>query len=95
MATTVGLVHLEFHVPQTTSLKDKRRAVKSFKDRLANRYNVSVAEVDAQDDRRRAILAAAVVAGEKHYLQGVVQKIVNDARLDREMVLTAHEVEWL
>lgn len=95
MATTVGLIHLEFHIPQAMSLKDKRRAVKSFKDRLANAYNVSVAEVDAMNDRRRGILAVAVVANEKGYLDRVVQRILQLARTDREMALACHQIEWL
>jgi uncharacterized protein YlxP (DUF503 family) len=95
MATTVGLIHLEFHIPQAACLKDKRRAVKSFKDRLAHAFNVSVAEVASLDEWRRGVLAAAVVANDKHYLETVVQKIVNTAMTDREMILAHHEVQWL
>ena len=40
MKTSLGLLHLEFHVLQAASLKDKRRLVKSFKDRVAGRFNV-------------------------------------------------------
>ena len=64
MATTVGLVHLRFHIAQAMSLKDKRRVIKSFKDRLTNSHNVSVAEVDAQNDRRQAVLAIAMAGSD-------------------------------
>jgi uncharacterized protein YlxP (DUF503 family) len=95
MATTVGLIHLEFHIPQASCLKDKRRFLKSFKDRLAHAFNASVAEVDAMDLWRRGVIAVAVVANDKHYLETVVQKIVNMAMTDREMILTRQEVQWL
>jgi uncharacterized protein YlxP (DUF503 family) len=95
MATTVGLLHLEFHVAQAMSLKDKRRAVKSFKDRVAHAHNVSVAEVDAQDLHRRAVVAVAMVGNDRRYLEGALQKIANMAERDREMILLDHEVEWL
>lgn len=95
MPTTVGLIHLEFHIPQAACLKDKRRVLKSFKDRLAHAFHVSVAEVDAMDLWRRGVLAVAVVANDKHYLETVVQKIVNAAATDREMILARHEVQWL
>ena len=45
MTTTLGMMHIDLHVPQAGSLKDKRRIVKGFKDRVASRFNVSVAEV--------------------------------------------------
>ena len=95
MATTVGLLHLRLHVAQAHSLKDKRRIVKSFKDRLANRNNVSVAEVDAQDSHKTAVLAVAMVGSDVDYVQGALQKIVNGAAMGRDWVLVDHEVELL
>jgi len=95
MKTSLGLLHLEFHILQATSLKDKRRLVKSFKDRIARRFNVSIAEVDAQDSRRRAILVVAMVGSDPAYLAGALQKIVNAATMHRDMILAASEVEWL
>jgi len=95
MATTVGLLHLEFRVAQAASLKDKRRAVKSFKDRVAHAHNVSVAEVDAQDNHRRAVLAVAMVGNDRRYVEGALQQITNAAGKHRDMILIDHEVEWL
>jgi hypothetical protein len=94
MKTSLGLLHLEFHVLQAASLKDKRRLVKSFKDRVAGRFNVSIAEVDALDSRQRAVLAVAVVGGDRAYLAGALQQIVNAAAGNRNMILSASEVEW-
>jgi uncharacterized protein YlxP (DUF503 family) len=77
------------------SLKDKRRAVKGFKDRLAARHNVSVAEVDGLDDRRSAVLAIAMVGNEKRYVEGALQAIVNAASTHRDMILLDRQLEWL
>ena len=57
---TVCVLHLELSIPDAFSLKDKRRVVKSLKDRIAHGQNVSVAEVGALDEHRRAILAVAM-----------------------------------
>ena len=95
MATTVGLVHLKFHVVQAMSLKDKRRVIKSYKDRLSNSRNVSVAEVDAQDNRRIAVLAVAMAGSDRAYVEGALQKIVNAAEQHRDMVLIDHEIELM
>ena len=95
MNTTLGLLHLEFHIFQAASLKDKRRLVKSFKDRMAGRFNVSIAEVGALDSRRRAVLAVAMVGNDHAYVAGALQRIVNAASGHRDMVLAASETEWL
>lgn len=95
MATTAGLLHLEFHVVQAGSLKDKRRMLKSFKDRLGRNHNVSVAEVDAQDNRRRAVLAVAMVGNDRRYVEGAMQRIINAAACNRDMILIDSELQWL
>jgi len=95
MTTTLGLVHLEFHVAQAASLKDKRRLVKGFRDRVASRFNVSIAEVDALDSRRRAVLAVAMVGNDRRYIEGALQRITNAAAGHRDMILTESQTEWL
>ncbi len=91
----LGLMHLELHVPQANSLKDKRRIIKGFKDRLGCRYNVSVAEVGGLDTHRRATLAVAMVGNDRRYVEGALQKIQNMAATHRDMILVEQDIEWL
>ncbi|HWO87527.1 MAG TPA: DUF503 domain-containing protein [Gemmatimonadales bacterium] len=68
----VGVARWELFLAGSQSLKDKRRVVKSLKDRLQARYGVSAAEVDHQDLWQRASLAAAVVSGEPSHVEQVL-----------------------
>ena len=95
MATTVGLVHMELRIAEAASLKDKRRAIRSFKDRLRNTWNVSVAEVDRLDNRQLAVLAVAMVSKDRRYLEGALQKLVNATAAEREISLVDYELELL
>ena len=60
----VGVLRLSFSIVGATSLKDKRRVVRSFKERVANRFRVSVAEVGELDNPRFAWIGVAVVSNE-------------------------------
>ena len=80
---------------QARSLKDKRRVIKSFKDRLARNNKVSVAEVDAQDSHQTAVLAVAMVGSDAGYVQGALQRIVNAASMSRDWIMVDHEIELL
>ena len=91
----MGLVHMELRIAEAVSLKDKRRAIRSFKDRLRNTWNVSVAEVDRLDNHRLAVLAVAMVSKDRRYLEGALQKIVNAAAGERELSLLDYEMELL
>ncbi len=58
----VGIMQFELLVPWAESLKDKRRVVRSVKDRLHRQHLVSVAEVSHQEIHNVAVLGVAVVS---------------------------------
>ncbi|MFC1481634.1 DUF503 domain-containing protein [Candidatus Neomarinimicrobiota bacterium] len=60
----IALLRARIDIPQAMSLKDKRRVVKSIKDRVSGKMNVSVAEVGDHDIWNRAELAFVTVANE-------------------------------
>ena len=57
----VGVATADLHIPHASSLKEKRRVVKSLLDRVAHKYRVSAAEVEYQDLHQRAQLGFALV----------------------------------
>ena len=71
----IGQLHLELHLPAAQSLKQKRSVIKSLKDRLRNKYNVSVAEVDYLDKWQRAKLAIVMVSSDRGPLESGFQSI--------------------
>jgi uncharacterized protein YlxP (DUF503 family) len=91
----IGVLQLELSIGDAMSLKDKRRAVKSVKDRIAHGHNVSIAEVGALDEHRRAILGVAMVSNDVRYVQGALDKIVDFVRRVPNVDLTDYQIEVL
>ena len=89
----VGLIQLELSIPWANSLKDKRHAIKGLKPRLHSRFNVSAAEVGANDEYQIAILGIAAVANDVQFLQSVCQKVVNFVEEHTETNLEDYTVE--
>jgi uncharacterized protein YlxP (DUF503 family) len=89
----VGTLRLRLLVRDSRSLKDKRQVLKSIKDRLRNRFNVSVAEVDALDDHRLAVLGVAMVGNEAHPLKVALGQIVEALRSHPVAEFLDHEME--
>ena len=69
----VGVIGWDLEIPGCQSLKEKRRVVKSLKDRLHDRFNVSVAETSHQEVWQRAELTAAVVATDRRHADSVLE----------------------
>ena len=71
----VAVLKISLSIPQAGSLKDKRRVIKSIKDRLRNGFNVSVAEVGDQDLWKSAKLGVAAVSESSAYANGVLSRV--------------------
>lgn len=73
----IGSLILEIYLPQAHSLKEKRMIVKSLKEKLRNKFNVSVAEVDNQDSWQSAVIAVVTVAPDRKHLDKILQSVIN------------------
>ena len=84
---------MQVSVFDAMTLKDKRRVIKSLKERLSNRFNVSVAEVGSLDHRQQAQLGVAIVGNDRQFVTSCLDKIVDYVRLDRGASLVDYEEE--
>lgn len=71
----VGLISWQLSLPGCRSLKEKRMVIRSLRDRVRHRFNVSVAETDHQDVWTRAEISVAVVAGDRRFADSVLDKV--------------------
>ena len=76
----VGSLRVRLFLREARSLKDKRQVLLSIKDRLKDRFNVSVAEVEAHDHRQMAVLGVAMVGSETAHVRTTLQQIVEALR---------------
>ena len=91
----IGVLQLELSIGDAMSLKDKRRVVKSLKDRIAHGHNVSIAEVGALDQHRRAILGLAMVSNDARYVQGALSRIVDFVKVKGNVDLVDYQIDLL
>jgi len=82
----VKVLTVDLLIPGSSSLKEKRFVLKSLKERLRSRFNVSVAEVDYQDKWQRTMLAVAIVGSDRESVDGTCSQV-------RRFVEGDHRVE--
>jgi len=75
----IGVLTLELHLPEAQSLKDKRHWVRGLKERLRNRHNVAVAEIDFQDVWKRGLVAAVTVSNSRAHCEQVLEAVERSA----------------
>ena len=86
---SVALCRLTLRLPENGSLKGKRQVLKSIQQRLRNRFNVSVAEVEHNELWQLAGLEIGAVSNSDAHAREIVTKAVDylaELRLDVEIV---------
>lgn len=83
----IGVLRLVFQIPGAASLKDRRRVVKSFKDRVKARFPVSIAEVGDLERYQVATLGVAIVANDATRCQEVLSAVSRAAEQANDAVL--------
>lgn len=71
----VGVCRLVLHLRDNDSLKGKRRVLKSILDRTRSKFNAAVAEVEANDDHKRAVIGVAVIGNDAAHVDSMMSKI--------------------
>ena len=70
----VSMIQLVFEIPDVDSIKEKRRIIRSVKDKLRRRFNMSVAEVDLLDSLSFGHLGGAFVSNSRVFGESVMHK---------------------
>jgi hypothetical protein len=91
----IGVLTLDIVVETSHSLKEKRHVVKSLKDRLRERFNVAVAEIDGLDSWQHAVVAAVTVSNDKVHAEKILSAVEAHAESVLAGSLTGTSIEWL
>ena len=91
----VGVCRIKLRLPESSSLKDKRRVIKSIKDQVRNRFEVSIAEVEDQDLWQIATLGACCISNDSRHTNEVLSRVIDfieNAHFDIEVLDTHTEI---
>ena len=76
----VATLTIELGIEHAQSIKDRRQAVRSLKDKLRHNFNISVAELDEAHVWNRATLGVAAISKSSAYLAGQLREVEEAAR---------------
>lgn len=91
----VGVLKLTLFLPENHSLKGKRGVIKKIKARVANTFNVSIAECDAHDLWQRAVLGISRVGTDAAEVESALRQVVQFVDSLQLAELGREEIEFL
>jgi uncharacterized protein YlxP (DUF503 family) len=86
---------VELLIPNSRSLKDKRRVVRSVIDRMRHRFRVAAAEVEDNDVHNLAVLGFAAVSNDARHARSIMSNVLEFLRNSPHALVGDHEVEIL
>ena len=91
----IGILKLELHIPASNSLKHKRMILNSFKGKLRNNFNISIAEIGGLDKWQRTVIAVCQVGADKSYIHGTMDRVLKFVESFNGADLINNEMEML
>jgi len=76
----IATLTLDLAIEHAQSLKDRRQAVRSLKEKLGHAFNISIAELDDATTWNRATLGIAAISSSSAYLAGQLREVESAAR---------------
>jgi len=89
----IGICTLHLRLLESRSLKEKRRVIKSIKDRIRNKFNVSIAEIERLDQWQWATLGVACVSNDAKFTNSILSNIVDFINGAHMVELVDYEIE--
>jgi len=89
----IGILQLELALGEAENLRDKRKILRSLKDKWHHHHNVSVAEVEYQDDPGAALLGVVMVGSDARQLESSLSKLVEHVKRERNADLQDFRIE--
>jgi uncharacterized protein YlxP (DUF503 family) len=91
----VGTLCIKVVMSSSRSLKDKRRIIKSLKDRIRNKFNVSVSETGSQDNHRCSEISVAMVGTDRQYVNSALSSLINFFRFFPQIELIDYDLDLI
>ncbi len=91
----LGVLLLELHIPDSQSLKAKRKVILSLKTRIRNKFNVSVAEVGDLDKWQRSVFGVSALSGDQKIVENMLKEVVEFAHKDFAVDVISAKVDYL
>jgi len=90
---TVGALRVELFISNSDSLKAKRSVIKAMKDRIGNKFNVSISEVDDHDKWQKTVFGIACVGPDKRHVNEVLDKVMDFIRGNGDVQVLDYQME--
>ncbi|MCJ8329561.1 MAG: DUF503 domain-containing protein [Lentisphaeria bacterium] len=90
----LGILRIELDIDYAQSLKDKRSVLNRIKDRMKNKFNVSIAEVGSNEIWNYADIAIAHVSNDQRFSNQVLDKVIDHIEKIKDCEIADYSMDF-
>lgn len=91
----IGTCSVQLYLSESGSLKRKRQFLNRIKDRVRNKFNVSIAEIKDNDLWQRTTLGISTVANDKRFINEILSKVIKLIEGENGVEVLDYQIEIL
>lgn len=92
----IGVLKIDLVIPIDETIKERRNVIRSIKDMVRKKFNVSIAETtDDTEITGRAELGIVAVSGDSGHLQSVLNNVLNLIENYYSEMIADYQLDWL
>ena len=91
----IGVLLFALYIPSAQSLKEKRMVLKSLKDKMRRKFNVSIAELDQDDKWQLATCGISMIGNDQRYIDSCLQNILSYIESMNGAEISDYHIEFL
>jgi uncharacterized protein YlxP (DUF503 family) len=89
----IGTCSIQLYFSESGSLKRKRQFIKRIKDRVRNKFNVSIAEIKDNELWQRTTLGVSTIANDKRFINEILSKVVQLIQGENGVEVLDYQIE--
>lgn len=91
----IGLLQLNIHIPDSHSLKDKRRKISKLKWGLRKEFNVSISELGERENCQTVLLGVLLLGRKTNYVNKMLNKIIKYVKKFRKFQVIDYDIQMM
>ncbi len=91
----IGVCKIILSIPESFSLKDKRRIKRSIVEKVRNKFNVSISEIEAQDSLKELVLGISYISTDSNQIYRVFSDVIKLVEKEKDGFIVDYEINIL
>ena len=91
----IGILQVVYHFPHSQNLKEKRQILRSLKQILRKKFNISISEIDYKNLWQKSLIGISMISDNKKFVDKIFNKIIEEFNYSKKGYILDYNTEYI